>query len=902
MATFTEQATLKVVDQSSAQIKKINAELKALFATARSLKSTSINLRVNATGLRQAATAANQLAAAMRRLQTAAGSAQVRVNLTQLNAAMARLQRLRQLAAQPITVAVHGGGRAPGGRGGAGPGGGVQPFGGRGIFGPRTPPSAFAYGLGAGVGGGLGSSISRLAGSFGVLSASAYAAGAALNSIAQNAATRDRTNLQAAVAASEAQRKIFAAAGEPEGLGRIRFTQDERSRFRQSLLGDIQGTETERAYGAVAVADMLERQVLPRMFAQAPGKTRDEVLDGFRKLVQAMNLGSTDIAKTNLKTGKMEFTAEGARVLTGMQMAMAADPDLTPQLIKTVMANLKSAAYTLSERGLATVLYNAGNRGQRAANETFRAIAGTSGGVDVKALNESLVNMGLLQDVKRKPTKRGTGTVIAGSGTPVDADLLRADPSVWFDKNVTPLIRSYYASQLSARADAAEKAAKEAGLPPERVKAVREEAAQALSATEITQYVDKFFSGMSAAGRQGITDMITGFQQNQSTLAQAELAMQQNVNTAVAASWAAAAESVKTAWTDAAAGVGEKIAQSINLSQILGDLAQTMRDHPITTVATSLGVAAAGLITAGGLLLTAAGRLMAGGAVPPVVPPTGAPTVAPTAAPTAAATATVASTAMALLRAAGPIIAGALAPVTEQTDKTYANLSEKERERERLLARSYGELYNANQALKGIDQKIEIAGTRGGLKSQESVAGFQREKAALEASVQRLTAEIARLSQPGAPTKPVFPEPTPDMIKVPPEILKSLDSLQTPPAWISDIKTSIGTGPAWLEDVKTALSVDTFNPFNAAVSQLSSAPSLFASTFTTGATEIGASGTTLGQTASSIISSGAASAGAVLGNAAVSAIQAGVSNLNINVNANVQSTSAGVDKGSQKAQ
>jgi hypothetical protein len=34
MASFVEQATLKVVDQSSSQINKINAELKKLLATA----------------------------------------------------------------------------------------------------------------------------------------------------------------------------------------------------------------------------------------------------------------------------------------------------------------------------------------------------------------------------------------------------------------------------------------------------------------------------------------------------------------------------------------------------------------------------------------------------------------------------------------------------------------------------------------------------------------------------------------------------------------------------------------------------------------------------------------------------------------------------------------------------
>ena len=48
MASFVEQATLRVNDQSSAAIRKINAELKKLERTAKSLKSTTVNLRINA--------------------------------------------------------------------------------------------------------------------------------------------------------------------------------------------------------------------------------------------------------------------------------------------------------------------------------------------------------------------------------------------------------------------------------------------------------------------------------------------------------------------------------------------------------------------------------------------------------------------------------------------------------------------------------------------------------------------------------------------------------------------------------------------------------------------------------------------------------------------------------------
>ena len=67
MASFTEQATLKVVDQSTAQINKINAALKKLLATANSLKSKSININVRATGIEKTLAGLKKLNAAAKK-------------------------------------------------------------------------------------------------------------------------------------------------------------------------------------------------------------------------------------------------------------------------------------------------------------------------------------------------------------------------------------------------------------------------------------------------------------------------------------------------------------------------------------------------------------------------------------------------------------------------------------------------------------------------------------------------------------------------------------------------------------------------------------------------------------------------------------------------------------------
>lgn len=119
MASFEEQATLRVNDQSSAAIKKINAELKKLEQTAKSLKSKNIDLKVNASGLQAANKQLNTLAHNMSRIR--GQSLNLRVNASGLTQAQNQINRLRQQAARPINVNT----RATGGAGRAGTGAGA---------------------------------------------------------------------------------------------------------------------------------------------------------------------------------------------------------------------------------------------------------------------------------------------------------------------------------------------------------------------------------------------------------------------------------------------------------------------------------------------------------------------------------------------------------------------------------------------------------------------------------------------------------------------------------------------------------------------------------------------------------------------------------------------------------
>lgn len=61
MASFVEMATLKLNDQSSSNIRKINNELKSLFATANKLRSMKIDLKINDSSIRKAQSELNKL-------------------------------------------------------------------------------------------------------------------------------------------------------------------------------------------------------------------------------------------------------------------------------------------------------------------------------------------------------------------------------------------------------------------------------------------------------------------------------------------------------------------------------------------------------------------------------------------------------------------------------------------------------------------------------------------------------------------------------------------------------------------------------------------------------------------------------------------------------------------------
>lgn len=104
MVSFTESATLRVVDQSTGSINRINAALKQLKKTTDSLKSKKIDLGLDTGKLTQAQASVRRLASEIARLKSAGGTINLRVNAQGMNNVQQQMRQMRAQARNPITI------------------------------------------------------------------------------------------------------------------------------------------------------------------------------------------------------------------------------------------------------------------------------------------------------------------------------------------------------------------------------------------------------------------------------------------------------------------------------------------------------------------------------------------------------------------------------------------------------------------------------------------------------------------------------------------------------------------------------------------------------------------------------------------------------------------------------
>jgi hypothetical protein len=102
MANFVEKATLKLVDETSGNAKKINKELKALFATAKSFKSSSkaIDIRINSNEVRNKIKGISGALAAL-----SAKRVTLNVDSSQVKSALSLTNKLNRATAKSPKVA-----------------------------------------------------------------------------------------------------------------------------------------------------------------------------------------------------------------------------------------------------------------------------------------------------------------------------------------------------------------------------------------------------------------------------------------------------------------------------------------------------------------------------------------------------------------------------------------------------------------------------------------------------------------------------------------------------------------------------------------------------------------------------------------------------------------------------
>lgn len=569
MANYVEQATLKLNDQTSAPARNINASLRRLYNTAKQLqdlsgKSAGLNALVR--DLQKASRVASRLP-----------TIKLRVDSSQVQRAITRLNQLSVATGSVNSVQTVVRGQA-GARG-------------RGSV-PSVPLGAGGGGLGLG---NLRSSIVATTLAFRAVNEAVNLTASALRSIADNATLSSRVQLQASVAASQEQRDIFAASDKalPRADDRLRLPDNVFNQLRTSLLGDVQGSASQRALGADRLARAVERDLVAPIIAMNPEADIAQVTKGMRGFVKAMNLASTD-----MMDAAGNFSKDGQRVWKGVQLALRINPELTGQFARTTIANAKTAGFTLSEEGIARLLTTAGDRGVRSSNELFQSIKAFDGTIRNAALNNSLANENLLQGAQFDRR----GNVVPGSGRAVDEELRRRDPAQWLQKHVRPII---------------ERKAREMFGP----------SADVTNPVVFTSALNKTFPGMRETGQQGIADLMLGFEQMNASLQQGMLSQQQNITKAVQENWSAAALNVQSAWSDAASRLGDALAKGLGLGDILKNIERTLRgEWGATAVGGAVaagGVAGLGglvgigsLVTAGPALNTAAANLtLAAGAL-----------------------------------------------------------------------------------------------------------------------------------------------------------------------------------------------------------------------------------------------------------------------------------------------
>lgn len=912
MASFVEQATLRVNDQSTAQINKINAALKKLFATAKSLKSIKVGINVDARGL----TAANKQLNTLARNIAVLRNQRLSLNVNDAGLAKARrdIAALRAAARVPINVNVSGGMRRPVPVTPAGGAAAVPPR----RRGGRTPGGAIVTGAGAGAG---ISGISRLETSFGALSLAAYGAAAALKKVGEAGYERARTDLQTKAMTTATQRAVSANLPPSFKGAPIAWPKNAFDQFVNEIAGDVAATdkvtgkadEAQTRRNAELVARHMQNDIYPGIMARNPTFTPEQGREGLKKIVKAANIATTEIVDD---AGKL--SSDYQRYSKGVSMALAVNPELKPETVRTTIAGLKTQSYALDSEGIAQTLVQAGDLGQRVGNETFRLTRALQGVVDNKKLNNVLRDRGILIN----PEEDAKGNVKPSTGSVAELSKLLSNPS--------QRIRDEFQGDIDkhlAKSDTKKRIAAAAGTSgtDEEKEARRKQAEQ----VERVGVLGRILPSLPQTALNQLNQLILGAEQWERQKAQAGITPgSAETGKLVAENPAIMWENLKTAVGDASGSIGELAMSSKAATGIMQGLTNIFRGEPTTpdqkgalvfgaAVTTAITAAVASAIAAPVVALTGAGTALTGSAAALTAAAArlgaagGVPGV-----PDGGMKKTPAKTVMDYVKEGakyGAAIALPLAiPLATGITETpglsdTADAAKKAEESTLSLAYAQLDLHNKTKQLADLEAE------RIAPKAETPFDRFQPTyPAQVEAEKETLRSEIAQLSaainswQAGSRWEDAFRQvqQQPPAEQQQPNwvagAIAELKKAQLPPDW-KQTPEPIGGKPETQWPDPTAISTASeamgaaMNSggmqIQGAANTLLSTTGTFSTVFATGAQAIGSSG----QIAASTLQGAAPGIGASIGSAAAAAIQAAVSNLNVNVNVN--QTGGGGDKG-----
>jgi hypothetical protein len=363
MVSFVEQATLRLIDDSSRKTRLINRELNALFRTVNKFKSRRIDIRVKTSGVKQIVTDLKKLDRQHR----------IKLDSRELDRATAKSQRLNNLlgkahrtGAPALAAGVR---NPPGGR----RGGGIRTGAAIGI--PGLPA---AFGIS---GGGL--QIATAALTIGAATLTA-------KTLVLQGIQRERAQQQLAGTTTTSQ---MAALGSARSGKNVPITDLEFQNLAAGFLADTSGNV--KAARVLAERSIQSAQDLARVrgisFADALGEVGNS-------LVKSVGQVTTDMVDSS---GKL--TKRAAESFDTFDKVLAVQPTLAPRDVPQVTAGLGPQRQTIDQSSLFRSLFLAGDFGTKFGNQARQAMLGL-GGQQKKQSNEALQALGIDQNDPRIET------------------------------------------------------------------------------------------------------------------------------------------------------------------------------------------------------------------------------------------------------------------------------------------------------------------------------------------------------------------------------------------------------------------------------------------------------------------------------------------------------------------